>query len=187
MKTILIPNSHSTITHYRAISRTTSAFGIPEEFEKILKTKIIQHEGLRNYLFFLLNRYRPILYSGKFPTGNGVKTRYQEEGQNLIYFNFKPFNGDWIELRLVAFSYGVSMTQFFVYLLKLDSSELEKIFAQANGGKVPTTFLKRPIKLVVSLERLRGVKRLRIKFGKQKYEIDESDPEHYSMKWTEDE
>ncbi len=169
-KTLLVQNSFDKKTFYRFNRKTSSAFGIPEELVPVLNRKILQHKGLRSYLRSLLTKLRSKCYDGQLPQGNGVKTRYQEEGLNLQYFSFKPDNGDWSELRLLAFAHGVSMTQFFVFLLKLDNSEVGEKLLKSIWVKVPTLFLKKPIRLVANLYRLSGERELRIKFGKKKYE-----------------
>ena len=172
-KTIFsIQNSFQTSVNYYHTPLTPSAFGIPEKFTLLLDQKIKKSRYLRNYLQFLLNKYRIIAYAGGLPKGNGIKTRYQESNQNLKYYKFRPRCSDWIELKMLALAHGVSMTQFFVFLLDMDTSSLGDDLLKFYEGEVPTIFLgNKPIRLGIHLHRNKAEKQLRIKFGKKRYII----------------
>ena len=173
-KTIIInKNSFQAPVNYADVPTTSSAYGVPEDLVPQLNAKLAKVRKMSNYLRYLLNRYRVVGYAGSMPMGNGVKTKYQAKEQNLQYYRFRPRNGDWIELRMLALAHGVSMTQFFVYLLIFDidkfGSDLDKFYI----GIVPTDLLAgKPIRLGIHLLRHKGEKRLRIKFGKSLYIFD---------------
>ena len=174
-KTIFsIQNSFGSSVNYLHTTLTPSAFGVPEKFTVALDQKIKESRYIRNYLQFLLNKYRIIAYSGVLPRGNGIKTRYQEKNQNLQYYKFRPRCSDWIELKMLSLAHGVSMTHFFVFLLEMDTTSLGEDILKFYEGIVPTVFLgDKPIRLGIHLNRHRAEKQIRIKFGKSQYIFDD--------------
>ena len=173
-KTIIInKNSFEAPVNYADVLTTSSAFGVPDYLAPKLTGKLAKCGNVSNYLHYLLDRYRVVGCAGNMPKGNGVKTKYQAKGQNLQYFRFRPRNSDWIELRMLALAHGVSMTQFFVYLLIFDTDKFGSDLDKFYKGIVPTDLLAgKPIRLGIHLLRHKGEKHLRIKFGKSLYIFD---------------
>ena len=59
-------------------------------------------------LKLLLNKYRGFLAVGNLPFAGKPKLTYQREGLDLQVFKFRPDNGDWFELGMLAYGLGVS-------------------------------------------------------------------------------
>jgi hypothetical protein len=78
------------------------------------------------YLTYLLNSYRVLIRNGEIPIHAKLETGYQEEGQNLQRVDFIPNGADWAEMKCLKAFLNKSMTWIFVYLLVLDSLEIEK-------------------------------------------------------------
>lgn len=82
---------------------------------------------------------------------------------------------------MLATAHGASMTHFFVYLIEMDLKGLGELEDLFFNDTVPTIFLERPIRLGIILNRFTGIKRMRIKFGRKKYELDENTNRKYLM------
>ena len=89
----------------------------------------------RGYLRFLMSRF-----------GNKVnlralsfKTEYQEKGQNLVKVKFRPWDEDWLRMKMIAASKGISMTLMFVIMMIWD--EMGEQGDEQNRG-VPTGYIK---------------------------------------------
>ncbi|HMW07467.1 MAG TPA: DUF1564 family protein [Leptospiraceae bacterium] len=94
---------------------------IPEKYQSLFIKKIEKHKGIRSYVAYLLSKYQVLIKNGLIPGYSNVTTKYQEKGQNLRKFAFRPRPEDWAELKLYRVSFGMSISAFFVYLLIADS------------------------------------------------------------------
>ncbi len=111
------------------LETTQSSLLIPEKFLDVFEEKT-KDQSREVYLQYLLISYRSIVLSGTFAKSNRVKTCYQDEGQNLIKKNFRPFNPDWIELGILANWLGISRTALFTLFLILDLAGWDKILSE---------------------------------------------------------
>ncbi|HMV43000.1 MAG TPA: DUF1564 family protein [Leptospiraceae bacterium] len=121
--------SQSTISFPRSnfqLSDFSSTLLIPEKYLSTLQLKLIQHKGLRSYVAYLLSKYQLFIANGLIPGYSNVTTKYQDKGQNLQKFAFRPRPEDWAELKLYRISFGMSISAFFIYLLLADSVDLAK-------------------------------------------------------------
>ena len=142
-----------------------SELNIPSRLVFQLQEKLKIHINLRMYLSFLLNRYRNRNYSNALPIYFGPKAMYQEKGQDLEVFGFRPYCKDWLELMLIARSRGASATLIFVKLLILDLSENG---IPEGSGIRKLSFVemspKTPIRFLQVLDLTRGFRRRYVKF-----------------------
>ncbi|HMV41915.1 MAG TPA: DUF1564 family protein, partial [Leptospiraceae bacterium] len=99
---------------------------IPERYIKVFVKKVNQHEGVREYVSYLLAKYQIYIVNGLIPGYSNVTTKYQEKGQNLQRVSFRPDATDWAELKIYRLTFGMSISAFIVYLLIADSVEFEK-------------------------------------------------------------
>jgi hypothetical protein len=79
---------------------------------------------LKDGLKKLLDKYRGLLARGYLPFQDKPKLTYQEEGLELQKFCFRPDDGDWYELGILAYGCGVSRCWLFSFLVALDLSLL---------------------------------------------------------------
>ena len=83
-----------------------------------------RHGDTREILAYLLRKYQTdqtIIFRN-----NDIAAclSYQEKGLNLRRIHFRPYETDWIKLRLMAFSLNMSMCALFVMLLQLEMAGL---------------------------------------------------------------
>lgn len=113
---------------------TVSTFLIPEKIAKKLRricpSTYAPKKG-RTYQFAfllnkLINKYRGWFAIGEIPFNKNPKLLYQEKGQNLQTFKFRPRNVDWFELGILANGVGVTKCWLFTYLLTLELSLLRQ-------------------------------------------------------------
>ncbi|EKR52533.1 DUF1564 family protein [Leptospira interrogans] len=113
------------ITDKKSISKrkrdSPSDLWIPRVKIPHLTRRISQFKSLKCTLHFLLKKNRNRLHS-LFAQPEKEKTLYQETELELVRFSFRPNAADWVELRLVARYYGVSICNFFVMLLTFDEN-----------------------------------------------------------------
>ena len=95
---------------------TVSTLLIPEvlldELKSVLPVGVTKSKkefvDFRLGLKQLLQKYRGFLAVGNLPFAGKPKLTYQQEGLNLHEFKFRPDNGDWFELGMIAYGLGVS-------------------------------------------------------------------------------
>lgn len=104
-----------------AMSEFSSTILIPDKYCDVFYKKIIQHKGLRSYIAYLLSKYQLPIANGLIPSYSQITTKYQEKGQNLHKFAFRPRPEDWAELKLYRVAFGMSISAFLVYLVIADS------------------------------------------------------------------
>ena len=83
--------------------------------------KRIDQFSCRNYLHILLGKYG---YKINKKT-RSYKTEYQLEGLELKRENFRPWDDDWLRMKLIAGANGISMTMLFVIMMVWDKIEEE--------------------------------------------------------------
>ena len=103
------------------LSEFSSTLLIPERYIALFQRKIIQHKGVRSYVAYLLAKYKLYIANGLIPGYSNVTTKYQEKGQNLQKFAFRPCPADWAELKLYRVAFGMSISAFLIYLVIADS------------------------------------------------------------------
>jgi hypothetical protein len=87
---------------------------IPEELMVVLASRL-KHRNLQMYLHYLPGRPLPPMNStGKW------KTLYQQKGQKLRRFNFRPDEGDWQKLSMLSVGNGQSRCLLFVLMMLAD-------------------------------------------------------------------
>ncbi len=113
------------------LETTQSSLLIPEKFLDVFmeKTKRIG-VSKEDYFVYLLRRYRCLVLWNTYPKSSRAKTRYQDEGQNLIKKNLYPSNADWIEFGILAAWLGISRTALFTWFLILELAGWDKILAE---------------------------------------------------------
>jgi hypothetical protein len=122
------------------------------DFQSLLE----KYQGdLSIYLRSLLKRFRIITHSGLIPEPIKVKTEYQEKDQDLIRFNFRPTNADWVELGELALAFGKSRCWLFVYLLKLDIAGMSRLLRKAKLSFGVPTLPSLELKIFWTLQRVR--------------------------------
>lgn len=122
----------------------TSTLLIPKYLYVKFLTKISEHKGCREYFNHLLNH----CFTGslEYHLQTRVRTEYQFKGQNLQKYNFRPYDEDWLHLKLLANAMGISMTSLFVLMM---IEEEERIDAGILFSKNPRVHTK-PI--IISLK-----------------------------------
>lgn len=106
---------------------SNSTFLIPKIHMQLFQNRLERHDkNLTNYLSYLLNRYRLLIRNGFIPKHKFLKTAYQEKNQDLQRIDFIPNPKDWAELKSLRIFFNRSMTWIFVFLLLLDSLDLDK-------------------------------------------------------------
>ncbi|MBK6605407.1 MAG: DUF1564 family protein [Leptospiraceae bacterium] len=137
-------------------NHTVSTLLIPKELHCDFQSLLQKHQGdLSIYLKALLKRYRTITHSGLIPEPIKVKTEYQEKDLNLIRFNFRPTNADWVELGEIALAFGKSRCWLFVHLLKLDIAGMSRLLRKAKLSFGVPTIPRLELKIFWSLQRVR--------------------------------
>lgn len=102
-------------------SEFSSTLLIPEKYLSIFQNKIILRKGIRSYVAYLLRKYQLFIANGLIPGYSSVTTKYQEKGQNLQKFAFRPNPAGWAELKLYRVAFGMSISAFLIYLVIADS------------------------------------------------------------------
>ena len=100
------------------------------EYKK-LKLKYRNLRFLLNYLLFKHNANRPYFV---MKAGISSTIKYQEKGLSLHREDFRPGDREWVELKLLANSYNMSLCSFFVFLVLM---ELAGAFDCKAGGVPP--------------------------------------------------
>ncbi|MCE9500080.1 MAG: DUF1564 domain-containing protein [Leptospira sp.] len=75
----------------------------------------------------------------------------------MVRRSFRPYDGDWAELKLIASMHGLTATFLFVVLIEMD-------FDQATAGKLdaafegvdPTELLAHPISFTQTIHKIPG-------------------------------
>lgn len=139
-----------------ARNHTVSTLLIPMELNGDFQSLLEKYQGdLSIYLRSLLKRFRIITHSGLIPEPIKVKTEYQEKDQDLIRFNFRPTNADWVELGELALAFGKSRCWLFVYLLKLDIAGMSRLLRKAKLSFGVPTLPSLELKIFWTLQRVR--------------------------------
>lgn len=89
------------------------------------KLKLFQNKPAE-YLSYLLRSYRFLIRNGVIPKHSKLEVGYQQKGQELRRVDFIPFGVDWAELKSLKAFLNKSMTWIFVYLLVLDSLNINQ-------------------------------------------------------------
>ena len=169
--TLLLDNKSKVNIDYRRERVSPSSFDIPKILYAALLNKIGSEARIDTYLKKLLDRFRILCYSGKVERFEGIKLKYQEKDQEFERADFRPFSGDWIELRILASMHGMTMTRFFVTLLSLDLEGFEEPMAVFLRGVDPTDLLRHPIAYTQTLYKTRANLRKYIRFGNRIHEF----------------
>jgi hypothetical protein len=139
-----------------ARNHTVSTLLIPMELNGDFQSLLEKYQGdLSIYLRSLLKRFRIITHSGLIPEPIKVKTEYQEKDQDLIRFNFRPTNADWVELGELALAFGKSRCWLFVYLLELDIAGMSRLLRKAKLSFGVPTLPSLELKIFWTLQRVR--------------------------------
>ncbi|MCE9498974.1 MAG: DUF1564 domain-containing protein [Leptospira sp.] len=168
----IITNKWTNRVNYNVLKNTSSTLNIPQRLVPYLEERAGTSNQLRMYLHSLLDKYRFICYSGNLPGHRGVKTKFQDKGQSVQRKDFRPFNGDWAELKIIAAMHNSSATYIFVLLLELDAGESGEVMAKVMKGVVPTDLLEHPIAFTQTLYRNRSILRKYSRFGNSFYYFD---------------
>lgn len=73
----------------------------------------------------------------------------------LLRFNFRPANADWVELGELALAFGKSRCWLFVYLLKLDIVGMWHLLRKARLSFGVPTIPRLELKIFWTLQRVR--------------------------------
>jgi hypothetical protein len=98
-----------------------------EQLARVIPCAVDEKNGraiwdLKSGLKKLLSKYRGFLATGNLPFQHKPKLTFQDEGQDLRKFSFRPDDEDWFELGILAYGSGVSRCWLFSYLLSLELS-----------------------------------------------------------------
>ena len=152
--TLIVSNQSHDDINFKEDKMSASNFNISKSLAESLVAKIGKPARVDQYLHFLLDKYRILCYSGSLPKYCGIKLKYQDKANDWERVDFKPFNGDWAELRILASIHGMTMNKFFVVLLLLDLAEYGNAFGKVMEGVVPTDLLTRPIAYNQTLDKI---------------------------------
>jgi hypothetical protein len=133
---------------------TISTLLVPKELVEVL-SKVIPNTinpkngkviwDFRNGLRRLVDKYRGFLASGNLPLQSKPKLTFQDEGQDLQKFSFRPDDDVWFELGILAYGCGVSRCWLFSYLVSLELSGISMLVSRPEFQKgVTTATLSRP-------------------------------------------
>ncbi|MBP9887758.1 MAG: DUF1564 family protein [Leptospiraceae bacterium] len=156
MRTFTLKNQHNFCENLTEPS-STSTLLIPLRHMEVFRQKLKKFDGnLSLYLSHLLNRYRFLIQNGYIPTYEFLKTGYQEKKQDLQRVDFVPAPEDWAELKCLRVFLNRSMTWIFVFLLKLDSLDLDKHLPKKLAGFVvpKVSSLRLDVKSIFSRKKL---------------------------------
>jgi hypothetical protein len=151
----------------KIFDRTTiSTLLVPKELvkqlDRVIPSAVHPKNGkliwdFKNGLKRLLSKYRGFLAVGNLPFQQKPKLTFQDEGQDLQKFSFRPDDDVWFELGILAYACGVSRCWLFSYLVSLELSGISLLVSRPefqNG--VTTANLSRP-RLILQI------------FGKKRY------------------
>ncbi|MCE9500125.1 MAG: DUF1564 domain-containing protein [Leptospira sp.] len=169
--TFLIDNKFNYSIDYSSERASSSCFEITAELYDSLLGRIGTEARIDGYLHYILNKYRILCYSGKIEKFEGVKLKYQDQNQDFKRADFRPFAGDWAELRILASMHGMTMTRFFVMLLGFDMGKLGEDMAAVMRGVDPTELLRHPIAYTQTLRRNQSKLTKFVRFGTNMYEF----------------
>lgn len=112
---------------------------IPDYMDQFFEELLIKSGGLKNLLKILLIKFQNP--EKKFLLKHKISSCivYQEKGLSLCRKDFRPFEDDWVNIKLIANSYNLSICNFFVILVGL---ELAGVFDESKSGGVPPKFPK---------------------------------------------
>ncbi|MCE9500111.1 MAG: DUF1564 domain-containing protein [Leptospira sp.] len=165
--TLLIKNQSSYLADYRKFRKTASCFRIPKKLSLNLYPLIGGPARVDEYLHKLLNKYRILCYSGSLVRFDGEKLKYQKKNHEWDRADFRPYAGDWTELRILSSMHGMTMTKFFVMLAELDMETMGAAMENALEGVDPALLLNRPIQYKQFLFKNKGYVKKNILFGKK--------------------
>jgi len=113
---------------------------VPDYLFAYYEEMIEAHAGLQNFLGFLVRKF--YRNRNKFLLQKAIDTtvNFQESGLNLHREDFRPIEWDWVELKLLANSYNMSICAFFVMLLRLEMAGALEGGTEIGG--VPPTPIK---------------------------------------------
>jgi hypothetical protein len=99
----------------------------------------------RSGLKMLLNKYRGFLANGNLPFQQKPKLTFQDDGNCLQRFSFRPDDADWFELGVLAYGCGVSRCWLFTYLINLELSGIALLVSRSEFQVgVTTSTISRP-------------------------------------------
>jgi len=156
MRTFIVKNHYNQCRNLTEPS-STSTLLIPLRHMEVLRARLQAYDGnLRLYLAHLLNRYRFLIQNGFLPKYEFLKTGYQEKKQDLQRVDFVPAPEDWAELKCLRVFLNRSMTWIFVFLLQLDSLDLDKHLPKKLAEFVvpKVSCLRLDVKSILSRKRL---------------------------------
>ena len=102
------------------IAEVPSTLLIPDVLHSFFLKKKDQF-SCRVYLRNLLAKYGQKVNKKTW----SYKTEYQCEGQELKRENFRPWDEDWLKMKLIAGANGISMTMLFVIMMVWDMIDEE--------------------------------------------------------------
>lgn len=113
---------------------------IPGKLGFLFYSKLEEFGNMKLYLCYLVERYSKRIQALDIKKISSYTRKYQEKGQNLNRYNFRPRQSDWTKLRFLASMWGVSMASMFVMLMLLDYEDGEPNQRYVDVG-VPTNSL----------------------------------------------
>jgi len=97
------------------LSKYPSTLLIPQKELKKLDSVIRKYGSARNFVHkAVLSKHWLLAIQARKESS---MTLYQEKGQDLHRFDFRPYEKDWERFRMLAMNQRVSMTRLFVLLL----------------------------------------------------------------------
>ncbi|MCE9498906.1 MAG: DUF1564 domain-containing protein, partial [Leptospira sp.] len=118
-----------------------------------------------------LTGVRSMLYSDLIPRCGKLKKQYQNKGQNLKRFCFRPHSIDWQELMLVSESTNNSASLIFVYLFLIEASQFGEAIRSVMKGTTPSMFNFPPYYISKVLNLMTGTLKIKSSFGNERYDV----------------
>jgi len=102
------------------LSGKTSSLLIPGFLYPYLVELKKRHGGLKKVFGMLIKKFYQKQNKVTFHQNVSSTIVYQKTGLDLRRENFRPVEKEWIELKILACSYNMSVCKFFVMLLRME-------------------------------------------------------------------
>ena len=126
------------------VNSTPSTLLIPRRLQVKLKRALRKRNvGLNVFLHVLLERHQHLVEQREFGKTGKVKTLYQMNGQDLVRVRFRPNDGDWAKLGVLACGVGYSRCLLFIKFLERELAGEKGVTTKIR------TFAKKKLKTIV--------------------------------------
>jgi len=102
------------------LCRYKSTLLIPDYLLSFFNELVYKHGNMRSLLGFLVSGFQKNKYKIYFEKDISSTIKYQEKSLNLHREDFRPFEEDWINMKLLATSHNLSICAFFILLVQME-------------------------------------------------------------------